>query len=203
MKIMMAKLTCVVLLMFVGGCQSVPRHTTNPIGIIHASTTVTLSNEDAVKRSLYAQLEEWDDVEYDYGGLSKDGVDCSGFVFLTYQSHFGVTLPRTAAQQSSVGRPVAQRHLRPGDLVFFKIGRRTQHVGIFVEGRQFIHASKSRGVMMSSLDDVYWSKKYWKAKRVETRSAAATDIPAPSVHDPTNVGLAQSLLLASVSRPAS
>lgn len=203
MKMMMTKLTCVVLLMFVGGCQSAPRHTTNPIGSIHASTTVTLSNEDAVKRSLYAQLDEWDDVEYDYGGLSKDGVDCSGFVYLTYQSHFGVTLPRTADRQSSVGLPVAQSHLRPGDLVFFKIGRRTKHVGIFVEGRQFIHASKSRGVMMSSLDHVYWSKKYWKAKRVETRSVAATHIPEPSIYDSTNVELAQSLLSVSVVRSSS
>ncbi|GJL54617.1 MAG: lipoprotein [Nitrospirales bacterium] len=183
----------VLMVLYVVGCQSAPRHATNPIVGIHASTTtVTLSNENAVKRSLYAQLEEWNDVEYDYGGLSKDGVDCSGFVFLTYQSHFGVRLPRTTAQQSHVGRPVAQHQLRPGDLVFFKTGRSTRHVGIYVEGRQFIHASKSRGVMISSLDDVYWSKKYWKAKRVETHSSSTTYIPEHPIHNSANVGLARS-----------
>ncbi|WP_447969502.1 NlpC/P60 family protein [Nitrospira sp. M1] len=193
MNIIKTHLVGVMIVLSVVGCQSAPRHATNPIVSIHASTTtVMLSNEDAVKRSLYAQLDEWNDVDYDYGGLSKDGVDCSGFVYLTYQSHFGVTLPRTTAQQSHVGQPVAQRHLRPGDLVFFKTGRKTRHVGIFVEGRQFIHASKSRGVMMSSLDDFYWSKKYWKAKRVETHSSSATLIPESTNRNFANVGLEQS-----------
>ncbi len=156
------------------GCQGLPRPVTQPIESIYTTTTVSLSNIEAVKKALYAQLKEWDAVEYDYGGLSKEGVDCSGFVYLTYRSNFGIELPRTAQEQSHVGLSIVQRQLRPGDLVFFKTGRRTRHVGIFVEGRKFLHASKSNGVMLSSLDDVYWSKKYWMAKRVETHKPIAS-----------------------------
>ncbi|MGB0910201.1 MAG: NlpC/P60 family protein, partial [Nitrospirales bacterium] len=142
----------------------------------HATTTrVRLSNIDAVKRLLYAQLKEWKAVRYDYGGLSKNGVDCSGFVYLTFLENFGVALPRTAVEQSNLGSPITQRQLLPGDLVFFKTGRVTRHVGIFVEDRQFLHASKSRGVMLSNLDDVYWSKKYWKAKRINAYKPLALD----------------------------
>ena len=178
----MTKLVIGLIFFFLIGCQSGPRQVTKPIGGIHTTTSVSLSNVDAVKRSLYAQLKEWKSVDYDYGGLSKNGVDCSGFVYLTYISHFGIELPRTAAQQSNVGRPIAQRNLRPGDLVFFKIGPRTRHVGIIVEERQFIHASKSNGVMISSLDDWYWSRKYWKAKRIESTKPTAT-------HNPQNLNL--------------
>ena len=151
------------------GCQIAPRYATNPIG----STHVHLSNEDAVKQSLYAQLNEWKAVRYDYGGLSKEGVDCSGFVYVTYLSNFGIALPRTAAQQAREGQLITQLQLRAGDLVFFKTGRVSRHVGIFVDQRKFIHASKSQGVMISSLDDWYWSKKYWKATRIETDQSLA------------------------------
>lgn len=169
----MTKLITVVSLLFLVGCESTPQHTRKPVHSIHATTSVSLSNLEDVKRSLYAQLKEWKAVRYDYGGLSKKGVDCSGFVYLTYLSHFGIELPRTATAQSHIGRPIAQQNLQPGDLVFFKIGSKTRHVGIVVEGRQFIHASKSNGVMLSSLDDWYWSKKYWKAKRVEIHQPTA------------------------------
>ncbi len=156
------------------GCQSAARHAAIPVASIHTATNVTLSNEEAVKESLYAQLNEWRSVRYDYGGLSKQGVDCSGFVYLTYLSQFGIELPRTTAQLSHVGRSIPQRNLRAGDLVFFRTGRKARHVGILVEGRRFIHASKSNGVMLSSLDDWYWSKKYWKAQRVESKELTAT-----------------------------
>ncbi len=148
------------------GCQGGVRHTSKPIEIINATAHVSLSNEAAVTRSLNAQLKEWKAVRYNYGGMSKRGVDCSGFVYLTYLSYFGVELPRTASQQAELGQAIPQRHLRPGDLVFFKTGRITRHVGIYVEGRHFIHASKSQGVIRSSLDDDYWAARYWKAKRM-------------------------------------
>jgi cell wall-associated NlpC family hydrolase len=87
-------------------------------------------------------------------------------VQLTYQSLLGIELPRSTDVQSTIGRPVSQRELAPGDLVFFKTGLRSRHVGIYIEDRKFMHASTDKGVMISGLDDFYWSRKYWKAVRV-------------------------------------
>ncbi len=120
----------------------------------------------SVKNILYSQYHEWKGVKYKKGGLSKKGIDCSGFVYLTYLSRFGVKLPRTTEEMAALGEKVSQEKLRPGDLVFFKTGFFSQHVGLFIGGRKFLHASSSKGVTISSLDDYYWSKKYWKSKRI-------------------------------------
>ncbi len=129
---------------------------------------VHLSNSAAVKKALYSQFKEWKSVRYKMGGLSKNGVDCSGFVYLTYLSKFGFKLPRTTKLQIDAGRKISQNNLKAGDLVFFKTGLYKRHVGIYLEKRKFMHASTSKGVIISSLDDYYWSKKYWKSIRVKT-----------------------------------
>ncbi len=94
------------------------------------------------------------------------GLDCSGFVYLTYQSRFGMTLPRTTQRQAKFGRKISPRRLQPGDLVFFKTGWFDRHVGIYVEDRRFLHVSTKNGVQLSSLEDPYWRKRYWKAVRI-------------------------------------
>lgn len=120
-----------------------------------------------VREKLYSQYEEWRGVEYRLGGLSKRGVDCSGFVYLTYRSKFRVKLPRTTERLSEVGEAVKRSELRTGDLVFFKTGPGVRHVGIYLEKGKFLHASKRRGVMISRLNNVYWKPRFWKAKRIE------------------------------------
>jgi probable lipoprotein NlpC len=119
-----------------------------------------------LKQALYAQFDAWQSVRYRLGGLSKAGVDCSGFVYLTYRDLFGVSLPRTVYQQAGSGPAVSQQQLKTGDLVFFRIGRSQNHVGIYLEHRRFLHVSSRRGVIISSLDNCYWSGKYWKAVRI-------------------------------------
>ncbi len=123
-------------------------------------------NDLARKAALYRQYGEWKGTNYRLGGLDKKGVDCSGFVYLTYRSKFGISLPRTTKYQSAQGTAVSRQVLRPGDLVFFKTGAGKRHVGIFVEKRKFLHASASSGVMLSSLDNSYWAAKYWTARRI-------------------------------------
>lgn len=127
-----------------------------------------LGNAQWVRQTLYAQFEEWKAVKYRAGGLSKTGVDCSGFVFLTFDSRLGIKLPRSTDEQVNAGTPIAVADLLPGDLVFFRTGRNTRHVGIYLENRKFLHASTERGVMISSLDDRYWARTYWKSVRVDT-----------------------------------
>jgi cell wall-associated NlpC family hydrolase len=125
-----------------------------------------LSNEMWVKQILYAQYEQWKTVKYRAGGMSRDGVDCSGFVSLTYDSRLGIKLPRSTDEQVNVGTPINQRELAAGDLVFFKTGRNTRHVGIYLEDGKFLHASTEKGVMISRMDEAYWSKAYWKSVRL-------------------------------------
>jgi cell wall-associated NlpC family hydrolase len=79
-------------------------------------------------------------VPYRYGGSTpRSGFDCSGFVSFVYR-HLGITLPRSSYGQFGVGRRVARRLLRPGDLVFFDgLG----HVGMYVGRGRFIHSPRS------------------------------------------------------------
>ncbi len=127
---------------------------------------VNLADSRRVQALLYAQLREWEGVRYREGGLSKRGVDCSGFVYITYRSRFGIGLPRSTAGQSRIGNAVRRWALRPGDLVFFNTGAYKTHVGIYLGNGRFAHASTSRGVMASSLENPYWSNSFWKAVRV-------------------------------------
>lgn len=137
---------------FVGKCA-------NPVEELHNSALTT--------DTLLRQYTAWEGTRYRVGGLSRKGIDCSGFVYLTYQDLLGVDLPRSANQQASLGKQVLTEELRTGDLVFFKTGRRGRHVGIYLDGGRFMHASTTKGVTISSLDDRYWSRKYWKATRLQ------------------------------------
>jgi lipoprotein Spr/probable lipoprotein NlpC len=116
---------------------------------------------------LYQQYDEWHRVKYKSGGMSKSGTDCSGFVKQTFATLFDITLPRDTLLQAKAGADLDKSELRPGDLVFFRINNRTQHVGIYLEEDKFLHASTSRGVMISSMTHPYWQNRYWKSVRVE------------------------------------
>ncbi|MBL1320074.1 MAG: C40 family peptidase [Methylophaga sp.] len=123
-------------------------------------------DQTGVIDALYAQYNDWRGAPYQLGGLSKEGVDCSGFVYRTFKDRFDVILPRTTATQVKRGRRVYIGQLETGDLVFFKTGWRTRHVGIYLENGRFLHASTSKGVIISRLDNVYWKNKYWRAQRI-------------------------------------
>jgi cell wall-associated NlpC family hydrolase len=105
-------------------------------------------------------------VPYEWGGESFDGVDCSGFVQAVFR-HNGIELPRTADAQFEVGRRVfGQDNLRPGDLVFFQTYTEgASHVGIYLGGGRFVHASASNGVRIDSLSDDYYASRYLGARR--------------------------------------
>ena len=119
-----------------------------------------------VKKALYSQFNEWQGVRYQRGGLSARGVDCSGFVHLTFKSKLGLHLPRTTSMQSKLGKEIRKDDLRAGDLVFFRTGSASEHVGIYLEKNKFLHASQKQGVTISRLDNVYWKSNYWKSVRI-------------------------------------
>ncbi len=139
-----------------------------PVG---ATPTKTVRATPAVRNPshsdrLHAHFLEWHGVPHRYGGQSKQGIDCSGFVQLTYQQLFSMALPRRTAEQVKSGVRADARRLAVGDLVFFKTGWRQRHVGIYIGDDHFIHASARRGIAKSSLASPYWSKHFWKARRI-------------------------------------
>ena len=103
-------------------------------------------------------------VPYVFGGTSASGFDCSGFVQHVF-AMLGIGLPRTADAQYDVGRP-AVGGPKPGDLVFFDTYGGVSHVGIYLGHGKFVHASSSRGVMVSHLSESYWAARYVGAKRL-------------------------------------
>lgn len=127
-----------------------------------------LSDPIMVIDRLDAQQQQWKGTGYKLGGNTKSGIDCSGFMQVTFKDLFGIKLPRTTNEQAKSGKQIAKSELRPGDLVFFKTGRgpNGKHVGVYVKNGQFLHASTKGGVIYSALNSPYWSKAFWQARRL-------------------------------------
>ncbi|MGF1728065.1 NlpC/P60 family protein [Photobacterium kasasachensis] len=110
--------------------------------------------------------ESWKGTPYRLGGKSRRGIDCSAFVQVGYYDVFNKILPRTTGEQVRMGRWIPLADAKEGDLVFFKTGRRLRHVGIYLGNAEFLHASTSQGVMISSLANPYWRRAFWQVRRV-------------------------------------
>lgn len=104
---------------------------------------------------------------YRLGGSTVRGIDCSAFVRKIYQL-FDISLPRTAYEQSNVGRSVAKNELLEGDLVFFRTKRPVGHVGIYIGNGEFVHASsKDRAVRIDNIDTPYFYNRFVRGVRVK------------------------------------
>jgi cell wall-associated NlpC family hydrolase len=102
---------------------------------------------------------------YRYGGDGPGGFDCSGLVQYSYLQA-GKALPRTTGQLWSVAQTVGRSELRPGDLLFFSIAGKMQHVGLYVGEGQFVHApSSGRQVSVASLGSAYYQDAFLRAGR--------------------------------------
>lgn len=158
--------------------------TENPAAAV-ASLNNALKNKEiasAIRHSntidgILTEAESYLGTPYRYGGMSRNGIDCSAFVLSVFGAAAGMALPRVAASQAGEGESVAREDLQKGDLVFFAHGRgRISHVGIVEEVTadgevKFIHAATSRGVMISSLfNDNYWTPKFQFAKRIISKT---------------------------------
>lgn len=105
---------------------------------------------------------------YRWGGSSTEGFDCSGLVGYVFRSALGIELPRVSRQMATSGEKVERSALSAGDLVFFsRRGKRVDHVGIYLGEGRFVHAPRTgKDVMVSSLDEGYWSHRFLQARRV-------------------------------------
>lgn len=115
---------------------------------------------------LYQHYRLWKGTPYRMGGLTTRGIDCSGFVLITFKALLDARLPRTVDEQATFGRGIVPDELRSGDLVFFRIGAAMRHVGIYLDHGRFMHASTRRGVTISALADGYWRTRFWQARRM-------------------------------------
>ena len=109
----------------------------------------------------------WLGAKYVYGAASKTQTDCSGFVMQVYKGYYNIALDHSAARmyKDPRGASVSRGSLREGDLLFFGSFWNISHVGIYLSGDRFIHASSSRGVVISNLNEKYYRNKYQGARR--------------------------------------
>ncbi len=120
------------------------------------------------RRRLSQEVESYLGVPYRWGGTTRSGLDCSGFVSVVYLNATKLELPRKARAMFKFGRSISARELKFGDLVFFERIENDgiSHVGIYLDRRQFAHASTSEGVVISTLDDVYYNSRFVGARRI-------------------------------------
>ncbi len=107
---------------------------------------------------------------YRYGGTNlRSGIDCSGLIYMSFRQ-FDISLPRVSKEMAKSGVAVSKSKLIPGDLVFFDSNGPNNgdvtHAGIYIGNNEFIHASTSKGVIITKLDNVYWKDRYINARRI-------------------------------------
>lgn len=132
--------------------------------------------ESLPNKILLENVDEWYGVRYRTGGNTKSGVDCSGFTVAVYAAVYGIALPRVSKEQYRTSRKISTTELQEGDLVFFNTnGSGVSHVGIYLGNNKFMHASVSRGVMVSGLFEPYYLKRYYGAGRIDDKQIVASN----------------------------
>jgi lipoprotein Spr len=128
---------------------------------------LNLPVETSFNMAMLEFIDEWYGVPYRYGGTTKNGVDCSAFVSYFMSAVYGLSVPRNSGDQYEAVKKIRKTQLVEGDLVFFDTGRgRISHVGVYLGNNKFVHASTSNGVIISDLDEDYFSKRYVGSGRV-------------------------------------
>ena len=167
----MKKLLCIsVFILLVTACgkkKTVVSKTTNNHIINKYAEKLQISKTQITNIKLYEFIDNWYGTKYKYGGLTKSGVDCSGFCNVLYSNVYKKELPRSTKDIVKVINKVPQNKLTEGDLVFFNIsGKKNSHVGLYLTNNYFVHASTSKGVIISSLTNPYYKKAYSKGGKI-------------------------------------
>lgn len=129
------------------------------------ATYIGISPADIQNIDLFTFIDQWLYTPYKYAGVSKDGVDCSGFVqrLLADVYNFKIVRKSSASFYKQNTDHYNNRHaLSEGDVVFFQTGSGNDitHMGLYVGNRMFVHASSTYGVSIASLDNQYWQPKF-------------------------------------------
>jgi lipoprotein Spr len=143
---------------------------------LEASSLPNVNSENPrthnIAESIISSALEYTGTRYKYGGITKKGMDCSGLLFVAFGNH-DISIPRTSYVIAEEGKAIKRKDVDRGDLLFFKTSKRSKkinHVGLVVsvdnDGIKFIHATTSRGVIVSSLTEGYWNYAFVKATRI-------------------------------------
>ncbi|MHB1686801.1 MAG: C40 family peptidase [Ignavibacteriaceae bacterium] len=128
------------------------------------------AGQSTLREKMLMEIIKYLDTPYKYGGNTSNGIDCSAFTQTVYSKTFSITLLRSAHEQFTEGDPVDDvDDLKFGDLVFFNTRRGVKpgHVGIYIGDHLFAHASSRNGVIVSSIDDAYYEKRFMGGRRIE------------------------------------
>lgn len=126
--------------------------------------------------------QRWMGTPYQLGGSTRNGIDCSAFAQVLYREVVGMHIPRTTLDQWNAGRPVPSTALQAGDLVFFMTSGTGQasHVGVFLEGQEFVHAGTRTGVTIASFREAYWRERFVGARRFLAPSGGGAAAGSPA-----------------------
>lgn len=119
-----------------------------------------------LRHELLQDYQNWRGTPHRLGGNNQNGIDCSAYTQRVYKKLFAIQLPRLAKEQRRSGNGISSSQLQTGDLVFFRPGIFSNHVGVYLGDGSFIHVSSSKGVTRSRLDKGYWKKRFHSARRV-------------------------------------
>jgi lipoprotein Spr len=122
--------------------------------------------ESVTNLILFTEIEKWIGTRYRYGGATSKGIDCSAYTGTLVHNVFGIVVPRTAHAQYANCIKLDREEMQQGDLVFFNTRGGISHVGMYLGNGYFTHASTSSGVMISNLNETYWSRKFVGGGRI-------------------------------------
>lgn len=131
------------------------------------SVLLGVSKDRLGDEDLYRFIDSWMGVPHRSGGMDKNGIDCSGFTSLLQKEIYNRPLPRIARQMAEKVKRKFEEELQEGDLVFFDFdGQKFSHVGVYLHNNKFVHASTSKGVIISDLRDPWYYKYFSRAGSV-------------------------------------
>lgn len=161
-------LSLLILIFFIfASCRPSARFSTSKLNDYEKSSQDKESRKESSDLSGF--IKQWLHTPYKYGGMSRAGVDCSGFSSIVMREVYDIKLPRTAQEQYNNGEKIRDGWRAPGDLVFFKNfrGHGIDHVGIYLGENRFAHATENTGVIVSDLDESNYRKRYVGACRYQ------------------------------------
>lgn len=129
---------------------------------------LNVKEKELGNEKLYRFIDGWMGVPHRSGGMDKKGVDCSGFATILEKEIYNKSLPRTARSMAGEVKRKYENQLKEGDLVFFDFdGQKFSHVGVYLHNNKFVHASTSKGVIISDLKDPWYYKYFSRAGSVK------------------------------------
>lgn len=123
------------------------------------ASILNVKEKDLDNEKLYRFIDNWMGVPHRTGGMDKNGVDCSAFTSILEKEIYSRSVPRTAKSMADIIKRKYEEDLKEGDLVFFDFqGQKFSHVGVYLHNNKFVHASTSKGVIISDLKDSWYYK---------------------------------------------